>query len=256
MKLPKGSYLASLVPPSEERLIPYIRKFLVVHPYAGVYTVNDEKYENKCSSPETMHFHPSSDCMKCPRLLYFERTVGYAERLDSAVTPELQVIFKMGSAIHAMLQAWFLAWNDMDGMPHCVGNEVRIEDDELNIGGYIDSVLKFPESDDEIPIEIKTINSYQFGLLKQPKPEHRMQVGLYIAETGAPYGIVLYCNKDSGEMKEFRVEPVDLMPVLMKWGKVRQAVKDRDISILECGCNMSDDTTFKRCPARAFCPSV
>ena len=240
-----------------DKLIPWIKRFLWEHPYAGTYTVVDEKYENKCKSPETMHFHPSTDCTKCPRLLYFERSSKYSKKLVDNITADTQAIFKLGSCIHAMIQAWFMAWNDMEGYPTCIGNERRIEDEELNIGGYIDSMIRFPNDDDDVVIEIKSISSYQFGLLRTPKPEHRLQVATYLMETGAKYGIVLYYNKDTSEMKEFRVEPMDMMPTLMKWGKVRQAIKDKSIAGLECGCSFDEkDKAFKYCPAKGFCQSV
>ena len=35
-------------------------------------------------------------------------------------------------------------------------------------------------------------------------------------EKDAPFGIVLYYDKNTSAMKEFRVEPFDMMPTLMK----------------------------------------
>lgn len=254
MKISKTSALFSALTSasgSSEEILPYIKRFLTIHPYAGLYEVDDRPYQSKVADPKKRHFHPSSDCMKCARLLYFERMKP--DKLESEVIePRLQTIFKIGSALHAMIQAWFVEMSGLEGFPTCVENEQRIHDEDWNIGGYIDSVVKFPGSDDEIPIEIKTMNSYRFKSLSAPLPEHKMQVGCYIMEKNAPFGIVLYVNKDDGEMKEFRVEPLDMMNVLMKWSHVRHAVANGDPSPLGFGCKKGS-REWERCPARGFC---
>lgn len=235
-----------------DRIIPYIKKFMVVHPYAGVYTVDDSKYESSASKPEKKHFHPSGDCLKCQRLMFFERQSKYVGQLVDDITPELQVIFKTGDAFHAMIQAWFTAMTELDGFPDCIGNEVRIDNKDFNVGAFMDSVLRMPGMDEDIVIEIKSINSYQFGKLNGPRAEHRLQLGSYLLFTGAPFGIVLYINKDTGEMKEFKVEPVDMGNVLMRWENVGKAVKEKDASHLHFECKKGD-SQWSRCPARNIC---
>lgn len=254
MKIKRGSALFSAITSGEGgegEILPYINKFLVMSPHAGLYEVDDRPYKTKEADPRKRHFHPSGDCMKCARLLYFERAESSMLEQEM-IGPKLQTIFKIGSSLHAMVQAWLMAMNGLDGFPVCVENEQRIHDEEWNIGGYIDSVVKFPDSDDEIPLEIKTINSYGFKNLSAPKPEHKLQVGCYIMEKNAPFGILLYVNKDDGEMKEFRVEPLDMMNVLMKWSQVRHAVANNDPSPLGFGCKKGS-REWERCPARNFC---
>lgn len=157
MKISKTSALFSALTAgsdSSEEIIPYIKRFLTVHPYAGLYEVDDRPYRSKVKDPKERHFHPSSDCMKCARLLYFERMKP--DKLEvEVIEPRLQTIFKVGSALHAMIQAWFVEMGTLEGFPTCVENEQRIHDEDWNIGGYIDSVVRFPGSEDEIPIEIK-----------------------------------------------------------------------------------------------------
>ena len=254
MKIGKGSALFSALSASDmpdDRIIPYIEKFLTVHPHAGVYEVDDRPYVSKEADPARRHFHPSGDCMKCARLLYFERARP-DDLEEEVIEPRLQAIFKTGSALHAMVQAWFAEMGRLDGFPDCVGSEVRIHDEGWNIGGYIDAVVRFPGADCDVPIEIKTISSYGFKSLTAPKPEHRLQVGCYIMERRSPFGIVLYINKDTCEMKEFRVEPLDMMNVLMKWSSVMHAVMDRNPAPLGFGCKPGS-REWERCPARNFC---
>lgn len=236
---------------SDGRIIPYIDRFLTVHPYAGIYQVDDSQYQSSESDPRKKHFHPSGDCLKCQMLLYYERMCP--DRLEpEVISPRLQRIFKTGTAMHSMIQSWFAAMSELDGFPTLVGNEVRVRNKDWNIGGYIDSVVKMPGSEDPVCIEIKTINTTMFKALSAPKPEHRLQVGCYIMELDSPYGIVLYIDKNTCDMKEFRVESMDMMGILSKWSEVRLAVDAEDPSKLMFGCKPGSKE-WEKCPARHIC---
>lgn len=255
MKIGKGSSLFSaLSSPDDGRIIPYIEKWLVTSPHAGIYKVDDRPYQTKNPDRATMNFHPSSDCLKCERLLYFERDVN-TPAFDDAVDARLQAIFKTGSAMHAMIQSWFAAMSGMPGFPELVENEQRIEGgcfEGYGVGGYIDSVLRLPGVDGEIPVELKTSNDRSFSLLNGPSMAHRMQIACYIAWKEAPFGIVLYINKNTCEMREFRVEPLDLTNVLTRWSNVRRAVLDGSPKGLPYGCKPGSKE-WERCPASHLC---
>ena len=259
MKITKSSNLFDAIKPlPDDRIIPYIEKWLVTSPNAGLYQVDDRPYKTRNPDRATMNFHPSGDCLKCERLLYYERDVN-AQLVDSPPDAGLQAIFKMGDATHAMIQAWFAAMSELTGFPQLVENEMRIEGgcfEPYGVGGYIDSVIRFPGSDAPIAIEIKSINDYGFNRLNGPKPEHRLQVGCYIAYLESPFGIVLYYNKNTSAMKEFRVEPVDLSNVLMRWANVRVAVASGSPDGLAYGCSRGtkpNDKTFEWCSAKDIC---
>ena len=249
---------SALRPLPDDQIIPYIDKWLVTSPHAGLYEVDDRPYQTRNPDRSTMNFHPSGDCLKCERLLYYERDVN-TQIVDKPVDAHLQAIFKTGSSIHAMIQSWFAAMSGVPGFPTLVKNEMRIEGgcfEGYGVGGYIDSVVRFPRCDYPTCIEIKTINDYGFQHLNGPKPEHKMQVGCYMAWLEAPFGIVLYYNKNTSEFKEFKVEPIDLSNVLMRWANVRMAISEHDISRLSYGCSCGKrpgDKTWEWCPARDIC---
>ena len=235
-------------------VIGYIKKWLAISPHAGVYEVDDRPYKSRSASRKRMHFHPSSDCMKCERQLYFERddsTPLPPDNIDSG----LQAIFKTGSAMHSMVQAWFGAMSTLDGFPVLVEAERRIEGgcfEGYGVGGYIDAVVRLPGSDADIPVEIKTCNDRVFSTLSSPKPEHKMQLGCYLAWMGAPYGIVLYINKNTSEMKEFKVEPTDLSNILIRWSNVRRALDSGSPEGLSFGCT-EGSRDWERCPFAGTC---
>lgn len=251
MKVDRFSELFSrLTDDAPKNLTYYINRFLKVHPYAGVYEVDDSEYISPQKQDRSQkHFHPSGDCSKCARLLYYERTI---ELPQEEFEPQTQAIFKMGSAIHAMIQAWFAEMDKLDGFPNLVGNEVRIFNEDLLMGGYIDSILRMPGDDFDTIVEIKTINDRQFQSLSAPKADHRLQMGCYLMEMRSPKGVVLYMNKNTCELKEFVVEPIDMMGVISKWAQVRHAVAAGDPTSLGYACTRGSKQ-WERCPARDIC---
>ena len=82
--------------------------------------------------------------------------------------------------------------------------------------GRIDFIIQH-ESHGPIPVELKSINNAGFNkLIDSPKPEHLVQLQLYLAlwvvrfnyspEDYPPeYGTVLYENKDNQDLKAFLV---------------------------------------------------
>lgn len=253
MRLKNTEALASVLGCDRDgnELVPYIERFLVESPYAGRYVVDDSPYETRSTDRRHMHYHPSGDCLKCQRLLYMERdeTVPVMEEQIGART---QAIFKIGSSTHAMIQAWLEAMGKLPGYPSCLGSEVRLDDPRYNIGGYIDSEVVFPSETEPTVVEIKTINSYQFSVLKAPKQAHKLQVGCYMLATGLSASIVLYWNKDTQEMKEFRVEPFDMQPTLLRWQQVEEALDAGDMSRLQYGCRRGS-REWEWCPAHNIC---
>lgn len=241
-------------PLDRHEIIPHINRFLTVHPYAGIYEVDDREHVSSAKNRRHMKWHPSGDCLKCERLLYYERDVT-APPIVQYFEPRTQSIFKEGAAIHAMIQSWLKAMGELDGFPQFVGNEVRIDSDDFNISGYIDSVVSFgggKSADEATIIEIKTINDYQFQQLKGPKPEHKMQVGAYMMATGIPEAIILYYNKNDSSMKEYLVEPIDMQNVLIRWQNVENAldIGSPDSLARSCKCGSKQ---WERCPAKDIC---
>lgn len=253
MRLTKGDRLLSLLnggAPGGTRLIPYIEAFVEGGGNADVYEVDDRPH---APNPDRrhMHYHPSGDCLKCMRLLYYERDPK-TELPEEPPDLKRDLIFKTGDALHAMLQALLRRMGEREGYPSFSGAEVRVVDGSINAGGYIDAMVRFPGEDFDTVVELKTINDRNFQLLKGPKAEHAMQVGMYLAMTGLPRGIVLYINKNTCELKEFQVEPQDMQFVLMRWQAVEEALREGSPDSLGYGCERGD-RTCEWCRAKGIC---
>jgi hypothetical protein len=67
-------------------------------------------------------------------------------------------------------------------------------------------------------LEIKSMNSNQFYSCFDPKPEHLIQINVYMFCTGIPRGVLLYECKDDQELREFYVKQDHsiLSPILEK----------------------------------------
>lgn len=253
MRIKEGSKLFALSQPPQssdgfQRIVPYIERYLALVPNAGSYTVDDlfkpKDYEN---------LHPSSECLMCMRRLYFEKNPKYDDVLLNKIDTELQVTFKIGHALHGMIQHWFENMDEIGGMPDLVENEAKVHDERLRIAGSIDSILAFPGVDANVPIEIKTKTADLFKGMLQPDPAHRLQIGMYLMLTGLPYGILLYVSKDRPHsFREFVVEQMDMGPTLRRWKQVKDALAVGSPGMLPYECDV-DTSKHKNCPCRAFC---
>lgn len=110
-------------------------------------------------------------------------------------------IFANGDYVHIRHQIFGLAGGYIQAV------EVPVEIPELNVRGTMDGVLTNGEG-----LELKSINSYGFGEISTwgAKREHIAQCKAYMmARPDIPAFRVIYENKDTQQLKEFRVERDD-----------------------------------------------
>lgn len=148
---------------------------------------NDKEWTRKVSC-----YHPSA-IGGCKRALYYDRT---GEKPQSRWDFQTLMYFNLGHALHDMIQ------NKLSEA--CGDNfqaETTIEFKELNIYGHCDGVFA---SEDWV-LEIKTAGSSTFNSLLRPKSDHVRQTHCYMAALDIPRTQIVYVNRDSGQMKSFKV---------------------------------------------------
>lgn len=253
MRVGKGSALEALIGSTDRtRLVPYIERMMVEHPGTRVYEVDDSPRPPRSPSPD-MHFHPSTDCTACPRLLFFQRSPDHAAMLKDDVTPKLQLIFKTGTAMHCMLQAICEEMGRLDGYPGFVGNEVRLVDDDVNMGGYADTIVRMPGADRDTIVDWKTANPQVMRSMHGPKREHVLQLNCYMHMYGrASDARLVYIDKGDCTLREYDVPVVDMAPTMVMWSSVRDALSTGDPSGLVPQCSPGS-SRCKKCPAGSFC---
>tara|TARA_R110002020_G_scaffold246433_2_gene460204 strand:- start:641 stop:1036 length:396 start_codon:yes stop_codon:yes gene_type:complete len=75
-----------------------------------------------------------------------------------------------------------------------------------NISGRYDFLLSHV-THGRILLELKSINTKGFeALIEAPKPEHAIQLQIYLNLAGIDNGVVLYENKNDQELKAFKVD--------------------------------------------------
>lgn len=147
--------------------------------------------------PRAGVFHPSQLGQKCDRLLY----LGYNGHLTSyTIVPKLTRIFGCGSSLEDRVAKYF---TDMGILKD---RELPVKLDSPPLSGRIDFIINHGEHG-LMPVELKSINNAGFNkLISAPKPEHLVQLQLYLCLWPVPYGTVLYENKDNQDLKAFLVE--------------------------------------------------
>jgi hypothetical protein len=135
-----------------------------------------------------------SDIGRCPRQIYFEFK-GFKPK---ARKPEAQRALENGDKFHQRMMAALYACPDIE----VVASEVDIPPDEL-ISGRVDAIIAI--DDKNYVLELKSIGSYGFKLLNEPRREHVHQLQLYMHFLKIPRGILLYENKDNHQLKEFEI---------------------------------------------------
>ena len=84
--------------------------------------------------------------------------------------------------------------------------EQTLRIDTPPISGRYDFLINYKDNDRAI-VELKSINDKGFqGLIDSPKPEHMIQLQIYLNIMQLKNGIVVYENKNDQELKAFKVQ--------------------------------------------------
>ena len=149
------------------------------------------------SSSRVGVFYPSMLGNECDRYLYLAFR-GKLPQQDIASTT--QRIFDTGSSLEDRMTKYF------EKMGILKGREIAVKSDSPPISGRADFLLVHEEHT-EVVLELKSINDKGFkNLYSKPKPEHAIQLQIYLQLMDKPYGIVLYENKNDQKLKAFQVK--------------------------------------------------
>jgi CRISPR/Cas system-associated exonuclease Cas4 (RecB family) len=155
-------------------------------------------------SEEVLSNYPSSaeKWLSCLLRCYFDRT----DKVDEDFSA-LAITFAHGNAIHSTLIDMFKKagiWR---------GDEVRGSNKEFNVSYRIDALIEDPASNlrppNIVPVEIKSVNARSWAISKTtPFPSHYLQLQLYMhfhKPAPYPYGYLLYFNKNTDEVRTYKV---------------------------------------------------
>ena len=192
----------------------------------GLPSLIEEAMGSENSPPRTGVFYPSTLGNKCDRYMYMAYN---GMLLGSTIPPRVQRIFDVGGAFEERFERY------LNNVKILVSRELPIKTQEPPISGRIDFIV-FP--DDPVPVELKTIKQEDYKKLKAPKPEHLIQLQLYLNMGGYKHGYVLYENKNTQAWKCFKLDKDEKL-----WGEL----KDR------CNRIMSLKSPPEKCTGNNWC---
>lgn len=185
-----------------------------------------ELTEKKNSRKPSQTYKPSS--MKCIRNMYYQVTGVEPEDTDSNYC--IIGICNSGTDIHVRIQqavtdmknngidceyvdvAQFVKDRELTDEIDIVsqqGMETKLYHKNLNISFLCDGIIRYKGH--YYILELKTENSYKFGMRKDVDPNHYAQGTAYSYILKLPEVIFVYINRDNLDMKSFMFKPTDEM---------------------------------------------
>jgi len=153
----------------------------------------DTFYDGKNREDAKRTYFYITDTARCPRAVWF----GFKNFPKKRKEARMMRVFEHGDYTHMRIMSALFSLGLVKSI------EISIPNQEL-VHGRADGIL----SVDGVPIvlELKSINSYAFKQLLEPKKEHVKQIQLYMHYFKIPKGILIYENKDNQDLKEFELE--------------------------------------------------
>ena len=141
-------------------------------------------------------FYPSMLGNLCDRNLYF---AYHGQLPDQIIEAKTTRIFDAGSSLEVRMQKYF----ERTGIFLAAEQTVKLENPPIS--GRYDFLLRHEEYE-RVLLELKSINDAGFAaLIEAPKPEHIVQLQIYLNLVGMENGILLYENKNDQKLKAFKV---------------------------------------------------
>lgn len=187
------------------------------------FSARRDEYEDRKNKPIGQYFHPSALGV-CLRRMFLGAVNAPVDGLETG-TDLLRsyMILEIGTYYHVMVQ------NLLERAGLLVAREVPVMSESAEILGHGDGKLYIFKG--KYLFEFKTINSRQFAMLHDiPKEEHKKQVHAYMRVLKMKACIILYCNKDTGQLKEYLVRydrPYYKLEVRKRVKKFFRSVRDR-----------------------------
>lgn len=160
-------------------------------------------------------FHPSS-LHKSVEELYRLYVEG-----DNSETfePRILRVFDNGHGVHKRLQEYLSRAGVL------IEPEIPVRNEEYEILGHADGIVEVKGK--RGVLEIKSMNASTFHSTYEAKPEHLVQINIYMFCLSQSRGVLLYECKDDQRLKEFYVkeDPAILNPVLEKIRFVQECIR-------------------------------
>lgn len=194
-------------------------------------------------------FHPSQLLDGCSRQMAFDLlNTEPSDEIKRAIGGALQRVFDVGTWYHIYMQ------NILYRLGYLKAAEVPVVNKEKYLNGKADGVFKKEVFGEEVVLEIKTMNNWNFSkAIFKPFKKHEFQASLYARELGIKKVLYLYINKDTSEIRDFLMpineEQLELAD--KKMNKVISHVKEKTLPKRSCSDKFCDAAIV--CPFATLC---
>lgn len=234
---------------NREVILPYLETAFLDDRWPMSYTVeiDSSPYYGKGDG----YFHPSSHPLLSERVLYYMFHPDFRDKIiPERNTLQRQMTLSMGSGLHGVIQTQLIMAGLVDDTTQL---EVEFVNHEHHVRGRVDWITHHP-SGELILAELKTLNSFGFNTLKEPKESWINQTNLGMDNLGFDYAILVVL--ESGfpyRMREMRIEKDQSLidNIYAKFDRVREAIEKNEPPRPCCPMGSAQ---MKQCPARNACP--
>lgn len=139
--------------------------------------------------------------------------------------PRLAAIFALGNELERYVEKLI-----SDAGMRLTRQQVALEDKDLGVVGHIDGFLVDEETEAQVPVEIKSVNQFDWeainawsDMANDGKPlllKWALQLPLYLYLTNTEHGIYLLLNKQTGELKAVDVTLEEAYQLLEEYNAV------------------------------------
>lgn len=134
------------------------------------------------------------------------RKIWYSYKIPKAADLEMRRLFHMGTKMHELVVEILRSERNKDVVLLQSEFPIVVPMEGFVISGRADDLVLVKVSGKNVLVEVKSTGPNSLGYLNAPKPEHLMQLQLYMHANGSHYGMLLYIERDRLRTKSFEVE--------------------------------------------------
>ena len=175
--------------------------------------LSDNYFKRELSVKSIGRYYPS-EVGQCLRKSW------YSFLNPKEVEPDLAKIFEAGNILHEFVGKVFASEKNPDVELLEEESPFTIEVDDFVIAGRIDNLVLLKEQQRKAVVEVKSTK--MLSMVPEPKPEHVMQLQLYLHAKGVQDGILLYVEKNTLKSKTFHLQydPTQYEDILARFRKM------------------------------------
>jgi len=179
-----------------------------------------KNYVNREEKPRKIGRYYPSEIGGCLRKLWF------SYKYPKKVKTDLLKIFEIGNIVHNFVVDVLKSEKNPSVELLSAEEPFLVKMKDFIISGRIDDLILVKSSNKKVMIEVKSIGD--INSIKTAKPQHRMQLQLYMFATKIRNGVILYIDKKNLKSKVFTIpyDESEALYVLERFSLLHKHLKE------------------------------